>query len=297
MSNIHPVIGNDDCVVSLRSMITADNEPHMFTTLFSGSIVVRSFDFLEYGEDDELGYVMLYQLIGVPYINQKAVEVPVKWSSLSTTGMYIMLADDYIFYWIGKDYFSRYTTTKYLTSEDMLKKLNYIYEEEASELISDEKNIHYILEGMETDLFTQILTKDGEFDIEMPDYESELVTNNIILPSSPRCYCLYQNGIIPEYFEALIDDRRHEVENENLMFKEILNFDQLTLRQKGIYLLMLQSDAYLWVGSLVIEDDFFQILKNLPMKISDKVNLHIVHEFYEPEVFIEIFPNWKPRTK
>ena len=175
MSNIKAKIANNECLVSLRSIVTPDNEPHIFTTLFSGSMVVRSFDFLQYGQNDEFGNVMLYQLIGVPHINQKAVEVPVSWSSLSTTGLYIMLADNLIFFWIGMSYFTKYTTTEYLTSELMLKKLNYIYEQEASELIDDEKEIHYILQGMESDLFTRILTKEGQFPVDMPDYESELL--------------------------------------------------------------------------------------------------------------------------
>ena len=187
MRNIRPRVANNECLVSMRSIVTPDNEPHMFSSLFSGAMVVRSFDFLKYGIHDELGNVMLYQLIGVPYINQKAVEVPVHWSSLSTTGLYIMMADDNIFYWIGKDYFAKYTTTKYLTSDEMLKKLDYIYEEESSDVTYIEsKTIHYILQGMETELFTSILTKEGEYDVEMPDYESQIVYKNVLLPKIPR---------------------------------------------------------------------------------------------------------------
>jgi hypothetical protein len=296
MSNIKPKVANDECLVSMRSIITPDNEPHCFTTLFSGAMVIRSYDFLKYGVDDEYGNVMLYQLIGVPYINQKAVEVSVEWSSLSTTGLYIMLADEHIFYWIGADYFSKYTTTKYLASEEMLKKLNYIYEEEASGLIGDEKTIHYILQGMETEQFINILTKEGQYDIEMPDFESELIFKNVIIPKLPRCFCIYENGIFPEFKEPLIDEKRHEVENENMVFKEILNFDQLTLLQKGVYLFNLSSDVFMWVGSFVDQYDFFKILTNSPMNIPNNINMHIVHEFYEPKIFIDLFPDWKQRT-
>ena len=102
-------------------------------------MVIRSYDFLQYQSDDEFGNVMLYQLIGVPHINQKAVEVPVNWSSLSTTGLFVLLADNNIFFWIGTSYFAKYTTTEHLTSDEMLKKLNYIYEEESSTLVDDEK--------------------------------------------------------------------------------------------------------------------------------------------------------------
>jgi hypothetical protein len=188
MENVSPLVDNDDAVVSLRSMITPDNEPNAFTCLFSGAMVVRSYDFLKYGTDNEYGNVMLYQLVGVPHINQKAVEVPVEWESLSTTGLYILFADDHIFYWIGKDYFAMFTTTKYLASDEMLKKLNYIYETEASELISDHKEVHYILQGLETDVFINIMTKDEEYSIKIPNYESSLIEDNILLPTFPRMY-------------------------------------------------------------------------------------------------------------
>ena len=114
---------------------------------------------------------MLYQLIGVPHINQKAVEVPVKWESLSSTGLYILLVNENILIWIGTHYFDKYlnqdiyTNENYLISEEMLKKLNYIYEEEATELLSDNKTMHFIIEDMETELFNKIMTKDGEFDL------------------------------------------------------------------------------------------------------------------------------------
>jgi hypothetical protein len=296
MSNIRPKVANNECLVSMRSIVTPDNEPHCFTTLFSGAMVIRSYDFLKYGVDNEYGNVMLYQLVGVPYINQKAVEVPVEWASLSTTGLYIMLADDHIFFWIGEDYFSKYTTTKYLTSEQMLKKLNYIYEEEASELVGEEKTIHYILQGMETEQFVSILTKEGEFDIEMPNFESKLIYQNVVLPKMPRCFCIYENEIFPEFKEPLIDEKRHSVENENYVFKEILDFDQLTLLQKGVYLFNLSSDTFMWVGSRVDENDLFKLLLSNPMNIPNNINMHIVHEFYEPNIFIDLFPEWKKRT-
>lgn len=148
--------------------------------------MIRSYDFLQYQSDDEFGNVMLFQLIGVPHINQKAVEVPVNWSSLSTTGLFVLLADNNIFFWIGTSYFAKYTTTEYLTSEDMLKKLNYIYEEESSSIVDDEKEVHYILQGMETPLFVRIMTKDGEMPFDMANFESELIYKHLKLPRQPR---------------------------------------------------------------------------------------------------------------
>jgi len=126
ISNMKSKVSSDECLVSMRWIVTQDNEPNWFTTLFSGSMVVRSFDFLDYGKDSEYGYIMLYQLIGVPHINQKAVEVPVKWESLSSTGLYILLADDNIFFWVSTNYYmkyldmKKYKDTQYLLSDEML---------------------------------------------------------------------------------------------------------------------------------------------------------------------------------
>jgi len=268
IGNIKPKISNNECLVSLRSIITPDNEPHMFTILFSGAMIIRSYDFFNYGVDEEFGNVMLFQLIGVPHINQKAVEVPVVWSSLSTTGLYVLLADDNIFFWIGTSYYAKYSTTEFLTSDDMIKKLNYVYEEEASQIVPNEKEIHYILQGIESELFIRILTKEGEMPIDMPDFESKLIYQDLIIPKLPRCFCLSENGIAPEYTEALFDESRHKVENENLVFKEFLNFDQLTLLQKGIYMFTLSSDVFIWIGSLVNSLDLFNTLIGLHTKIS-----------------------------
>lgn len=289
LSNIRPKISNTESLVTLRSVITPDNEPNFFTTLFNGAMVIRSFDFLQYGKDDEWGNVMLFQLIGVPHINQRAVEVQVNWSSLSTTGLYVMLADDNIFFWIGMNYFARYTTTDYLCSDEMLRKLNYVYEQESSTLISEEKSIHYILQGLESELFIRILTKEGEFSIDMPDYESSLIYNNMILPKLPRCFCLYENGLFLEYSNDPHDIRMLMVEN--------LNLDQLTLKQKGVYYITVDSDVFIWIGSRVDEADLFKVLTDMPIKIPNQVNLHIIHEYFEPEVFTEMFQSWKHRSR
>ena len=299
--NVKPKISSDECLVSLRSIITPDNEPNFFTILFSGSMVVRSYDFFEYGKDDEFGYVMLYQLIGVPHINQKAVEVPVKWESLSSTGLYIMLADENILFWIGTHYYDKflnkdmYTNENYLISEDMLKKLNYIYEQEATERLSDEKIMHFIIEDMETDLFTKIMTKDGELDIDMPDYESKLVYKHLKMPQIPRLYCLFERGIMPDYINPLNDEGHHLIENENLFFKEYFNYDQLTFLQKGIYLLKMDSDLFIWVGSKVSDKDFLEVIIELSDTIPNDRNIHLIHENYEPVLFTQLFENWKNR--
>ncbi len=281
--------------MSIRSIITADNEPHFFTQLFSGTMVIRSFEFLQYGISDEFGYVMMFQLIGVPHINQKAVEVPVSWSSLSSSGCYIILAEDNIFFWMGID-FNKFNVTEYLISDEMLQKLNYIYEEEAKHIINDERTFHYILQGLETDLFTKILTKEGEFDIDIPNYESEIIYQYCIKPKIPRFYWLYERGISPQYKSYQINERRHEVENENFLFKEYYNFDQLNLLQKGIYMINNDSDIFVWIGSMVQDRELLTVLQELSSIIPNDINIHFVHEHFEPEIFTLLIPEWKDRS-
>lgn len=258
-------------------------------------MVVRSFEFLHYGISDEFGYVMMFQLIGVPHINQKAVEVPVSWSSLSSTGWYVMLAEDNIFFWMGID-FNKFNTSEYLISDEMLQKLNYIYEEEAKHIIKDERTFHFILQGFETELFTKVLTKEGDYDIDMPNYESEIIYRNCITPKTPRFYCLYEKGISPQYKDYQINERRHNVENENFLFKEFYTFDQLNLLQKSVYMISIDSDAFIWIGSMVQDQELLNVLYELSTIISNDINVHFVHEYYEPEIFTLLFQDWKSRT-
>lgn len=59
---------------------------------------------------------------------------------------------------------------------------------------------------------------------------------------------------------------------------------------------MLGSDAYMWIGSQVNEDDLFQVLTHPGIQVKDNINLHIIHEFFEPTSFTDLFPVWKQRT-
>ena len=290
-----PKTSNNEALISIRSIITADNEPHFFTSLFSGTMVVQSFDYLTYGESDEYGYVMMFQLIGVPHINQKAVEVPVSWLSLSTSGWYIMLANDNIFFWMGSD-FNKFNINEYLISDEMLQKLNYIYEEEAKVMINDERTFHYILQGQETELFSKIITKEDECDVEVPNYESEIIYKNWITPKNPRFYWLLERDIIPHYMHHQINVRRHKIENENFLFKEYYTYSQLNLQQRGVYMINADSDAFIWIGSKVHSQNLSKVLSHLSKIVSNKVNIHFVNENYEPEVFIQFFPWWNKRA-
>lgn len=58
--------------------------------------------------DDQ--YVMLFQILGIPGLNQRAREVPPFKSSLTTSGLFVLLAQSRIFFWAGSEYFASYLT-------------------------------------------------------------------------------------------------------------------------------------------------------------------------------------------
>ena len=77
---------------------------------------------------------MLFQLIGQSSLNQKAREVAPFRYSLSSSGLYIMIAKMRVIFWIGQDYYdcylnqSNYTSQQHLIHPDLMVKLLYIYE-------------------------------------------------------------------------------------------------------------------------------------------------------------------------
>jgi hypothetical protein len=56
--------------------------------------------------EDSLGnrgvsFIMMFQLLGVPNLNQRAREVPPFYDSLTTSGVYIVLTKREVYFWIG----------------------------------------------------------------------------------------------------------------------------------------------------------------------------------------------------
>jgi hypothetical protein len=84
-------------------------------------------------EDDSETYVMLFQLIGIPNLNQKAREVPPFKRSLVSSGVFLLLAHSRLFFWIGLDFYNNYLDTTTFTkeseliSEELLNKLLVLY--------------------------------------------------------------------------------------------------------------------------------------------------------------------------
>jgi hypothetical protein len=115
--------------------------------VFEGSLVIVTNDFLkrqrftkeDMGPDADLfnfeiedgdgHYVMLFELIGVPTLNQKAREKEPVYKSLTTSGLFCMLMSDQVYFWIGADYMSKYLTHQNYTNlhqlitNDLLLKL------------------------------------------------------------------------------------------------------------------------------------------------------------------------------
>ena len=62
----------------------------------------------------------LFHLVGVPYLNQKAREVPPQYKSLSTTGLYILFTPRQVYFWVGAEYFSRYVEERNRQNKKLL---------------------------------------------------------------------------------------------------------------------------------------------------------------------------------
>lgn len=57
-------------------------------------------------DDDQ--YVMLFQILGVPGLNQRAREVAPFKTSLTTSGLFVLLTHARIFFWAGSEFFASY---------------------------------------------------------------------------------------------------------------------------------------------------------------------------------------------
>jgi hypothetical protein len=52
--------------------------------------------------------LILFQLLGVPYLNQKAREVLPAYHSLTSSGLYLLLTKRRAYFWIGAEFYRRY---------------------------------------------------------------------------------------------------------------------------------------------------------------------------------------------
>lgn len=104
----------------MRSSVLQDNEPLHFLLLFRGEIIIRTND---YGIVDNDG--IMFQLIGMPYISQRAREIPVTYSQLSSAGLFLLLtSDDACYFWIGREYYQKVVEPELAAAREAAKKIN-----------------------------------------------------------------------------------------------------------------------------------------------------------------------------
>ena len=169
--------------VNLRQLVSMDFEPMSFLQAWQGSYIVTTNEYLrrepqqfeETGQFnlDEEHHVMMFQIIGVPGLNQRAREVPPFKSSLTTSGLYMLISRLRIQFWAGSEFFACYLSDNWtedhqnVIGEELLTKLVYIYdqsqslnffeddeeEKESKPIGFDDKKVSYYIEGCETEVW------------------------------------------------------------------------------------------------------------------------------------------------
>ena len=74
----------------------------------------------------------------------------------------------------------------------------------------------------------------------------------LALPLEPRLFCLIYNGVPVEYEST---SEKEEAERESIIFKEIHNFTQRSLDDRGAFLLDFNSEAFIWFGKKLLDKD------------------------------------------
>lgn len=82
---------------------------------------------------------MMFQIIGIPSLNQRAREVPPFKRSLTTTGLFVLLSKTRILFWAGSEYYGDYfgeeTSMEQIRdkiSDELLTKLVFVYHQSQS---------------------------------------------------------------------------------------------------------------------------------------------------------------------
>ena len=133
------------------------------------------------GQDDQdEQYVMLFQILGLAGLNQRAREVPPFKPSLTTTGLFVLLTRSRILFWAGSEYFASYLGEnsfdqfQNLISEELLTKLVMLYDQSQSLTASndddnqeegknnlvnlEDRKISFCVEGIEGAIWQEYMT-------------------------------------------------------------------------------------------------------------------------------------------
>lgn len=101
------------------------------------------------------------------------------------------------------------------------------------------------------DTLANDLDEDEEIlDRQILDYEPKFMKKQVVPESKPRLYCLSINGTTVDYEEEeeKENDNKTRRETPQTLYKEICNFKQKSLEEKGQFLLDFGSEAFVWVG-------------------------------------------------
>lgn len=117
---------------------------------------------------------MMFQIIGILGLNQRAREVPPFKSSLTTTGLYLVLTRHRILWWAGSEYFANYLSDdnyadhSVLVSEELLTRVVLLYDSScfgyqddledeeskgATKVSLEERKQSFLVEGTEDDVW------------------------------------------------------------------------------------------------------------------------------------------------
>ena len=299
VQNMKALIDNGTGAINLRSIIQMDNEPLHFLQAFQGNLIIKTNDYMKKTVQTagSLCYVMMFQLLGVPNLNQKAREVSPFFESFTTSGVYIILTKREVYFWIGQDFYETYLDEKSynrqatLISDSLYDKLLSAYDSLYEESMDQQKTEKFFIQGQEERRFKKLMSRecDQQYEDDGTDYEddedqggdwaggdeddslflkyeSPFLKRSAIPPQEPRLFCLFFNGIAVEYNSE--DDnqedegQRLKSEREALIFKEIhAPLDQASLDQRGVFLLDFYCEAFIWVGKKVADKDRLLILQ------------------------------------
>ena len=120
---------------------------------FQGSLIVTTNEYLtrematyEGQDDQDEQYVMLFQILGIAGLNQRAREVPPFKHSLTTTGLFVLLTRSRILFWAGSEYFASYLGEssfdqfQNLLSEELLTRLVFLYDQSQSLTVNEDED-------------------------------------------------------------------------------------------------------------------------------------------------------------
>ena len=229
--------------------------------------------------------------------------------SLCSASVFVLMSDETVYIWIGNAYFHRYLTyntydkLQVLLSDELWKRLTLVHENTSS-LDDAAQSVTILREGGENKAFYETITG-GEVDVRpMVPLFTRLMkaVMRCSKPHEPRFYCIMEDEEICDFTNFVLPDREHAEEIESSVFKEIHDYEQTSLSHTGAYMLDLFSEVFVWVGKETPKHlrlyykqcamDLVQKMRHSEERCS-RLTVSVVQEEYEPEIFKDLFDNWR----